>query len=139
MATRITDNVFEYCTSYTSVTEEYAKLLKSDPHSASPGKAASKLFGHHEMSISGPPLPKERSAVTPEELERAYRCGKWGEQDKGTTRPSELFLRMYHDALCTLDKDPLIGCVSPSVMGSCGTLPLTIIAPLPDICRHMVS
>jgi ribosomal protein S8 len=27
--------------------------------------------------------------------------------------------------------------VSPPLMGSCGVNPLTIIGPLPDICRHM--
>ena len=26
---------------------------------------------------------------------------------------------------------------SPPLIGTCGTVPLTIIAPLPDICRHM--
>lgn len=30
-----------------------------------------------------------------------------------------------------------MGCVSPSLVGSCGAIPLTIFAPLPDICRHM--
>ncbi|WEW57297.1 hypothetical protein PRK78_002762 [Emydomyces testavorans] len=29
------------------------------------------------------------------------------------------------------------GLVSPSLMGSCGVVPLTIIGPLSDICRHM--
>lgn len=27
--------------------------------------------------------------------------------------------------------------VSPPLLGSCGVVPLTIIAPLPDICQHM--
>ena len=30
-----------------------------------------------------------------------------------------------------------MGMTSPSLMGSSGVVPLTIIAPLPDICRHM--
>lgn len=29
------------------------------------------------------------------------------------------------------------GLISPSLMGSCGVVPLTIIGPLSDICRHM--
>lgn len=29
------------------------------------------------------------------------------------------------------------GMTSPPLMGSCGVVPLTIIAPLLDICRHM--
>jgi hypothetical protein len=28
---------------------------------------------------------------------------------------------------------------SPSLMGSCGVCPLSVIAPLPDICRHMAN
>lgn len=36
--------------------------------------------------------------------------------------------KLYHDALCTLDADPERGVVSPSLMGSCGTVPLTIIS-----------
>lgn len=31
----------------------------------------------------------------------------------------------------------MAGMTSPSLLGSAGVVPLTIIAPLPDICRHM--
>ena len=31
----------------------------------------------------------------------------------------------------------MAGMTSPPLMGSSGKVPLTIIAPLPDICRHM--
>lgn len=31
----------------------------------------------------------------------------------------------------------MVGMTSPPLMGSSGVVPLTIIAPLPDICRHM--
>lgn len=31
----------------------------------------------------------------------------------------------------------MVGMTSPSLLGSSGVVPLTIIAPLPDICRHM--
>jgi len=41
--------------------------------------------------------------------------------------------------LSCLDADPLGGMVSPSLMGSYGTIPLTIIAPLADIFRHMAN
>ena len=46
-------------------------------------------------------------------------------------------LQIYHDSLCPLEKNPTVGVVSPPLMGSHGVLPLTIVAPLPDICRHM--
>ena len=48
-----------------------------------------------------------------------------------------LTLQIFHDALRPLNGDPLIGMVSPPLMGSSGVNPLTIIAPLSDICRHM--
>lgn len=63
---------------------------------------------------------------------RARQCGNWGNSE-----PSELFLQCFHDALCSLEYDARAGMVSPSLMGSHGVIPLTIIAPLPDICRHM--
>lgn len=46
-------------------------------------------------------------------------------------------LQIYHDVLYTLEGDPLVGVTSPPLMGSSGVMPLTIIAPLPDIIRHM--
>ena len=48
-----------------------------------------------------------------------------------------VILQIYHDSLCPLEKNPMAGVVSPPLMGSHGVLPLTIVAPLPDICRHM--
>lgn len=33
----------------------------------------------------------------------------------------------------------MAGVVSPPLMGSHGTVPLTIVAPLPDLCRHMAN
>ncbi len=35
---------------------------------------------------------------------------------------------MYHDALCTLDNSVSGAMVSPSLMGSCGVIPLTVIS-----------
>lgn len=31
------------------------------------------------------------------------------------------------------------GVVSPRLLGSTGVLPLTIVAPLPDLCRHLAN
>jgi hypothetical protein len=78
-------------------------------------------------------VPSTRKPATGEELERALQCGKFA------VPPSELFLRVFHDSLMPLEHDPLMGCCSPSLLGSSGTCPLTIVSGLPDICRHMVS
>jgi hypothetical protein len=45
--------------------------------------------------------------------------------------------QIYHDVLCTLDRNPMLGMCSPSLLGSSGVCPLTIISTIPDICRHM--
>ncbi|KAI1923336.1 hypothetical protein LOZ52_001078 [Ophidiomyces ophidiicola] len=68
------------------------------------------------------------------DLNTALQCGKWGSQ-----RPSDLFLKIYHDALCPLMQDPMSGLVSPPLMGSSGVVPLTIIGTLPDICHHLAN
>ncbi|KAK1749519.1 hypothetical protein QBC47DRAFT_311778 [Echria macrotheca] len=127
----LSDQVVELCTSTSSV----SALLAEDPN-LTPGDAWDRLFGHWKA----PKSPKSHGvdgeassgAVEAEELDKAARCGKWG-----PTRPSELFLKIYHDALCTLDEDPLRAMVSPSLMGSCGVVPLTVISVIPDIVRHM--
>lgn len=130
MATKISDKVYNLCRSPSTVSSELAK----DP-TLSPSKAASRLYGSDEgISVLEKKPPTERVPATPEDLERAYRCGKFGDM-----RPSELFLRIFHDAVCTLEHDPLMGVVSPPLMGSCGVLPLAIVGPLPDVCRHMVG
>lgn len=33
----------------------------------------------------------------------------------------------------------MAGCASPALLGSSGVVPLTIIAPTPDVCRHMAN
>ncbi|KAI1818410.1 hypothetical protein GGS20DRAFT_288209 [Poronia punctata] len=80
--------------------------------------------------------PHQREACSDrdlsEELHRARDCGKWGRNE-----PSDLFISIYNDTLCNLNKDPGLGMVSPSLLGRSGTIPLTIISVLPDIVRHM--
>ena len=126
MATRISDKVYNWCTSPHSVSSE----LTNNPKQ-SPGTAAERLYGKGHTTVSEKKHTKTYE-YTPKELERAFQCGKFGD-----TKPTELFLRIYHDTLLPLEQDPLIGVVSPSLMGSIGVIPLTIIGPLPDICRHM--
>ncbi|KAI5195060.1 hypothetical protein E4T38_09252 [Aureobasidium subglaciale] len=107
-----------------------SQALAEDP-TLSPGEAAKRLYHPDNISISEGHVPSKRAPATDEELERAMQCGKF------TTQPSELFLRVFHDSLMPLEHDPLMGCCSPSLVGSSGTCPLTIISGLPDICRHM--
>ncbi|KAK3955806.1 D active site-containing protein [Pseudoneurospora amorphoporcata] len=154
----ISDRVFDLCNS----AETVSSLLAKDP-SLSPSDAWNKLFGQHalkkrhsgteeeeeeEQSISSeeedngqgstyyksPPTPPYSPTSAQEHLDRAAKCGKWGGK-----RPSYLFLQIYHDALCTLDDEPLRGMVSPPLLGTCGTVPLTIISVIPDIARHMAN
>lgn len=127
MASHISDRIYGLCTDQRSVTSEYA-----NDTSQSPGDHAERLYGGETPSITEHKPPHERRQLTKEDLERARQCGQWG-----SAEPSELFLHCFHDALCSLEHDTLAGVVSPSLMGSNGIIPVTIVAPLPDICRHM--
>jgi len=68
--------------------------------------------------------------ITDEELDLAAQFGRF------PYRPSELFLKLFHNSLCTLRRDPLCGCVSPSLIGSSGVIPFSIISTIPDIMQH---
>lgn len=127
MATTISDKVYNLCRAEATVSSEYAR----DPTQA-PGEIAARLYGSEGVSVVEGKPPKSRTPASAEELERAYQCGRFGK-----TRPSELFLRVFHDALLTLEHDPLMGCVSPPLMGNRGVIPLTVIGSIVDICRHM--
>lgn len=48
-------------------------------------------------------------------------------------------IKLYHDALCTLDHRVSGAMVSPALMGSSGVIPLTIIAVVPEIMKHMAN
>jgi len=124
----ISDRVYELCSDNRSVSSQLAR-----DSSLSPGEAAKTLYHPDTVSISEGTPPEKRVPATDEELKRAYECGNWG-----PSKPSELFLRIFHDSLMPLNHDPLMGCCSPSLVGSCGVVPLTVIGPLPDIIRHMV-
>ena len=127
MATRIHDKIYSYCTAARSVSSELAlDPTKSVKH------ISEELYGGQYPAVVQLPQTHEREPATKEELQRVRACGNWGNAE-----PSELFLQCFHDALCALNHNPLEGMVSPSLMGSTGTIPLTIIAPLPDIARHM--
>ncbi|KAI2777086.1 hypothetical protein F4815DRAFT_502595 [Daldinia loculata] len=126
---RISEHLYELCLSSESVSSALARDL-----TLTPGEAWKKLFDcyDHDHGSKGDVRDVGKGSLSPEELERARACGKWG-----TKKPSDFFLRIYHDALSTLDDNLECGMVSPSLMGSSGTMPLTIISVIPDIMRHM--
>ncbi|PGH16839.1 hypothetical protein AJ79_01483 [Helicocarpus griseus UAMH5409] len=125
--------IYELCREGSNVTSE----LANEPKSA-PGGIVDRLFKpRNGMCDSCRSREKDGSDGKGNrylDLQQAYLCGKWGHR-----RPSDLFLQIYHDVLCTLDRNPMAGLTSPSLMGSSGVVPLTIIAPTPDICRHMAN
>ncbi|KAL5533428.1 hypothetical protein ACEPAF_5204 [Sanghuangporus sanghuang] len=63
-------------------------------------------------------------------LDRAAECGKF------PYRPSELFLKVYADVLDSISRNPFSNLASPSVIGSSGVVPLSIVSVIPDIMRH---
>ncbi|KAK3294392.1 uncharacterized protein B0H64DRAFT_325211 [Chaetomium fimeti] len=141
--THISDHTLHLSTSGESV----SSLLARTPN-LSPGDAWNRLYGdavrkgegaieRESESTQQSGTRREGTSIESEsapqaEVERAAKCGNWG-----STKPSDLFLKIYHDAVCTLDHAPHQAVVSPSLMGSYGTVPLTIISVLPDIVRHM--
>ncbi|KAG0149930.1 hypothetical protein CROQUDRAFT_668840 [Cronartium quercuum f. sp. fusiforme G11] len=77
-----------------------------------------------------------RTGPTPEQIEIAFKSGKWSSDPNRPQRPSDLFLKMYADVLLCLQRDKLSGLVSPPLIGSCGVMPLTILSVIPDIMQH---
>lgn len=76
--------------------------------------------------------PNDDEAAKQPDLDWARSCGKFA-----GTNPSDLFLHAFHDSLRCINDDPVANCVSPSMCGTTGYVPLTIIAPLNDQLRHM--
>lgn len=97
----------------------------------SPQQVAEQLFSkparHLRSRVNYELLEHE---VTDAELNIAEKFGRF------TSRPSDLFLKLFHNVLCTLKRDPLSGRVSPSLVGATGVIPLTIVSTIPDIMRH---
>jgi phosphatidylserine/phosphatidylglycerophosphate/cardiolipin synthase-like enzyme len=124
----VSENVLQLC----QATETVSSVLAKDP-TAAPGDVVKKLYGHHKKVFNHDP-EKNRPVASAQVQEQALKCGHWG-----PTRPGPLFLQAFADALNCLDADPLSGLVSPPLMGSHGTIPLTVIAPLADIIRHCAN
>ena len=123
----LSDETVKLCQDERTVSAEFAK----NPTEA-PIDIIKRLYSSHKPSVNH--HGAEQQPATVADIERARQCGKWG-----PTQPSELFLRVFHDAVSCLDADPMSGMISPALMGSYGTVPLTIIAPLADIFRHMAN
>ncbi|KAI0486159.1 hypothetical protein F4859DRAFT_527995 [Xylaria cf. heliscus] len=125
----IGNDLYKWCHQEDSV----SSLITANPN-LTPAEAWRELFHVNNTSTSGSGYNRNyiKNPITDEELQRARSCGKWGPRE-----PSDLFIKLYYDALCTLEHNPKCGVVSPCLMGSSGTLPLTIISILPDIARHM--
>ncbi|KAL4723485.1 hypothetical protein ACLX1H_009120 [Fusarium chlamydosporum] len=122
----VSQHVYDLC----QATETVSSALAKDP-SQSPGDIIKKLYGHHEhglhhnKSVNNHTLPPSPPNEAISAVETAFQCGHWG-----STVPSQLFLQAFADALQCLDKDPMAGVVSPPLMGSYGTMPLTVICTL---------
>ncbi|CAK7273894.1 hypothetical protein SEPCBS119000_005892 [Sporothrix epigloea] len=121
------DGIVNLCTSQESV----SSLLAADPTLA-PGDAWQTLYGKHHLGSDG--QEKKDAASGVDDLARAAKCGNWG-----PTKPSDLFLKIYRDVLAVIEESPERAMVSPSLLGSCGVAPLTIISTIPDIARHMAN
>lgn len=125
----ISDTLLQLCTLDESVTS----VLTIDP-ALSPHEAWKKLYGHVEttkIDVESYRIGDHADEEAQLALERAEKCGKWGDE-----KPSALFLKIFHDALGPVEKDIETAMVSPSLMGSSGVVPLTILSTVPDIVRH---
>ncbi|KJZ75342.1 hypothetical protein HIM_05268 [Hirsutella minnesotensis 3608] len=121
----VPENVVNLCQAAETVSSSLAKNPKE-----APGDAIKRLYGH--LPARQHHIPEnDQPALTEQELETILKCGRWG-----TSQPSKLFLQAFASSLRCLDADPMAGMVSPPLMGSHGTIPLTAIAPLADVVRH---
>jgi len=107
-------------------------LLASESSNINSAKDAAEI-------LFSKPFPSLRSRIdyeifeheiTQDELDFAAEFGRF------PNRPSDLFLKLFHNVLCTIKRDPLCGRVSPSLIGTSGVIPLTIISTIPDIMQH---
>ncbi|KAJ3895556.1 phospholipase D active site motif protein [Lentinula edodes] len=104
--------IYELVQSQTTISSEYAR----DP-TEEPGKIAKRLYQHITQTPPPPSIPGNFGSIS----------------------PSPLFHSIYQSILENLaaSGDALAGMVSPPLIATSGVVPLTIIAPLPDIVKHM--
>ncbi|KAM4057631.1 PLD-like domain-containing protein [Hirsutella rhossiliensis] len=121
--------VSEHLVSLCQGPETVSSALAKNPNAA-PGDIVKQLYGHFPKDLHHG-LREQREAPSPDALEAALKCGRWG-----PTKPSPLFLQAFADSLECLGADPMSGMVSPPLMGTHGTVPLTAISSLADVIRH---
>ncbi|EPS38903.1 hypothetical protein H072_7331 [Dactylellina haptotyla CBS 200.50] len=122
----IPECVQQLCTAKESVTS----LMNQDVN-LTPSKAYDKIVPQRVPTAvsalmqkhSGKTGDRSYDNITEADLEVARKCGRF----EGT-EPSKLFLKIFYHVLRTLEKDPRAGVVSPSLLGSTGVLPLTIMS-----------
>ncbi|CAK7222618.1 hypothetical protein SCUCBS95973_004904 [Sporothrix curviconia] len=120
------DDIVKLCTAKESV----SSLLAADPTLAA-GDAWKTLYDKYKPTNHS---HNKTGATKVDDLARAAQCGKWG-----PTKPSDVFLEIYRDVLAVVEESPERAMVSPSLLGSCGVAPLTVISTIPDIARHMAN
>ncbi|KAJ6260057.1 hypothetical protein Dda_5703 [Drechslerella dactyloides] len=65
------------------------------------------------------------------EIEKARMCGNFHDVEV-----SSLFLKIFYNVLKAVVEDPTANLTSPSLIGSTGMIPMTIISTVPDIADH---
>lgn len=121
----VSDHVVKLCNQ-----EHTLSSLLAQDTSRQPKDILQELYGQFKRDRTCK-VSERRQPESQEARDTALKCGKWG-----PTSPSPLFLQAFADSINCLEADPLSGLVSPPLMGSYGTMPLTVIAPLVDVIRH---
>ncbi|KAL6865660.1 hypothetical protein ACO1O0_001755 [Amphichorda felina] len=121
----IPPHILQLCQAQETVTS----VLEKDPTEPA-GRIFHRLYGHPPRHHA-PSSSSSSSSLPTSTQAQALECGRWG-----PTVPSPLFLDAFADALSCLAPDPTLGMVSPPLMGSHGTVPLAVVAPLLDVARH---
>ena len=81
----ISEKLYQLCRSEQTVSSELAEDLAQ-----SPGTIVKRLYGENTQTPNvSESASSAKQVASPEDLQRAYECGKWG-----ATRPSDLFLRV---------------------------------------------
>ncbi|KAK6542000.1 hypothetical protein TWF694_007772 [Orbilia ellipsospora] len=132
----IPESIQELCASgsVTSLMNENKDLTPSKAYDKLVPEKTPPVVSAIKQKHSGKVNDENYYNISEEDLEAAKNCGNF----EGT-EPSPLFLKIFHHVLRTLEKDPRAGVVSPSLLGSTGVVPLTVMSIIPDILRHYAN
>ncbi|EKM54954.1 uncharacterized protein PHACADRAFT_255202 [Phanerochaete carnosa HHB-10118-sp] len=123
------EQVFQLATAHKTVNGAVTEALATDPK-ARILDIAYKVFPEKPETSSRSKKLRIHDDFTKEELDAVEKCGQF------PYRPSDLFLKIYSNVLDTLEHGPLKNMCSPSLMGSSGVIPMSIISLVPDIMRY---